>query len=107
MRIAIYSHSIPPSIDGVCRRFTSILHELEKQGHETLLFTIETNPTDLPVSTKVVSLDFMIFPSYPDKKVARPTYRSVISVINSLIEFKPEVTINLGNIQYITLKIKY
>lgn len=49
MRIAIYSHSIAPSIDGVCRRFTAILRELVHQGHDILLFTLEHDPQDLPI----------------------------------------------------------
>ena len=85
MKIAIYSHSIAPSIDGVCRRFTAILHELEKQGHKTLLFTMEDFPQDLPSNTETVTLDHMIFPSYPDKKVARPTWRAGDSSSNTWI----------------------
>jgi hypothetical protein len=93
MKIAIYSHSIAPSIDGVCRRFTGILHELERKGHDTLLFTMEEDPQDLPQSTKTVFLDYMILPSYPDKKVARPTCRSMISIMKALLVLKPEVSL--------------
>ena len=48
MRLAVYSHSIAPSIDGVCRRFTALLRELVRQGHQVLLFTLEDRPEDLP-----------------------------------------------------------
>lgn len=34
MKIALYSHSIPPAVDGVSRRMTSLLQQLVKQGHE-------------------------------------------------------------------------
>jgi hypothetical protein len=34
MKVAIYSHTIPPGVDGVSRRFTSLIHELYKAGHE-------------------------------------------------------------------------
>lgn len=91
MRIAIYSHSISPSIDGVCRRFTSILHELDRQGHETILFTMEENPEDIPAKTKTIFLDYMIFPSYPDKKVARPTLINTIRMYNALSLHKPDI----------------
>jgi hypothetical protein len=37
MKVAVYSHSIPPAVDGVSRRFTSIIHELHKAGHEVSL----------------------------------------------------------------------
>lgn len=35
MKIALYSHSIPPAVDGVSRRMASLLQELtKKQGHQ-------------------------------------------------------------------------
>lgn len=91
MKIAVYSHSIAPSIDGVCRRFTGILHELADQGHETLLFTMEEHPLNLPSSTQYVTLDYMVFPSYPDKKVARPSVRSLGLMYSHLQKFRPDV----------------
>lgn len=92
MRIAIYSHSIAPSIDGVCRRFTAILHELVKQGHETLLFTIESDPQDLPAATQYVTIDYQTFPTYPSKKIANLTLRSQILIFYHLAKFKPDVS---------------
>jgi len=91
MKIAIYSHSIAPSIDGVCRRFTGILKQLEKDGHDTLLFTMEECPEELPISTKYVTLDHIIFPSYPEKKVAWPTASSFAKILFHLQSFRPEV----------------
>jgi hypothetical protein len=91
MRVAIYSHSIAPSIDGVCRRFTGILQELDRSGHSTLLFTLESAPQDVPSNTKVVTLDHMFFPTYPEKKVAKPSWRSLQAIINALKDFQPEV----------------
>jgi len=91
MKVAIYSHSIAPSIDGVCRRFTGILHEMEKQGYETLLFTMEEFPLELPESTKTVTLDHIIFPTYPNKKVAWPTAKSFASIMSALRQERPDV----------------
>jgi len=91
MKIAIYSHSIAPSIDGVCRRFTGILHELARRGDKTLLFTMEDKPLDLPTSTTFVTLDHIIFPSYPNKKVARPTWRAMLKILSWLRSFRPDV----------------
>lgn len=96
MKVAIYSHSIAPSIDGVCRRFTGILHEMEKQGYETLLFTMEEFPLELPKSTKTVTLDHIIFPTYPNKKVAWPTAKSFTSIMMTLAREKPDVRLLLS-----------
>ena len=93
-RIAIYSHSIAPSIDGVCRRFTGILHEMQKQGMATLLFTMEDEPLDLPTSTEFVTLDHIIFPTYPNKKVAWATVRSFTAIFRKLQEFRPDVRVS-------------
>lgn len=96
MRIAVYSHSIAPSIDGVCRRFTAILQELSAQAHETLLFTLEDEPQDIPAGVQFVTVDHMFFPSYPDKKAARPSLRSFLRVLAALRSFRPEVSPSLA-----------
>lgn len=38
MKIAIYSHSIPPAVDGVSRRMASLVQQLSKDGHEVRRF---------------------------------------------------------------------
>ena len=91
MKIGIYSHSIAPSIDGVCRRFTSIMHELVRQGHEIILFTMEAAPEDLPSSTFTVLLDHMTFPQYPQKKAAKPTISTFMYILRQLKHFQPAV----------------
>eukprot|EP01041_Mallomonas_annulata_P015595 gene15595-32940_t len=91
MKIAIYCHSIAPSIDGVCRRFTALIWELYRQGHELILFTLEEHPQDLPKDITIITLDHMFFPSYPNKKVAKPNLRSVIRIWDALIKYRPDV----------------
>lgn len=92
MKVAIYCHSIAPSIDGVCRRFTALLTELVNQKHEIMLFTLEDSPEDLPPEiTTVVTLDHMCFPAYPDKKVARPSFFVLWQMYSALNSFSPEI----------------
>lgn len=91
MKIAIYSHSIAPSIDGVCRRFSGILWELVKQNHQLILFTLEDSPQDLPEMMERVTLPHMIMPSYPGKKVARPSISAFYRVWKTLQKHRPEV----------------
>lgn len=94
MRVAVYSHSIAPSIDGVCRRFTGLLQELSDQGHDLLLFTLESSPEDLPIKlTDWVTLEHMGIPSYPEKKIAMPTASSLLKIWSALARFKPDVRI--------------
>jgi glycosyltransferase involved in cell wall biosynthesis len=91
MKIAIYSHSIAPSIDGVCRRFTGILHELVQAGHEVILFTLEEEASELPDLLDIVWLDYMYMPAYPDKKVAKPDFHSFFQIMRTLRKYSPDV----------------
>ena len=91
MRVAIYCHSVAPSIDGVCRRFSALLKELVAQEHEVILFTLEEHPQDLPKLLDCVTLDHMFVPSYPEKKVARPTFNSLSKVVATLSKYRPDL----------------
>ena len=92
MKIAIYCHSIAPSIDGVCRRFTGMLFELVAQNHEIILFTLEENALELPIELKsVITLPHMCFPAYPEKKVSRPNIQTLWTIWTNLSSFRPDV----------------
>ena len=92
MKIAVYCHSIAPSIDGVCRRFTGLMTELIRLGHEIVLFTLEETPLELPPMLKeVITVDHMCFPAYPGKKVARPNLSCFLTIMNGIRKHKPDV----------------
>lgn len=92
MRIAIYCHSVAPSIDGVCRRFAGILDAFTKQNHEVILFTLEDKPEDLPDNLlDVISLNWMIAPAYPGKKIAKTSLSSLIKIYNGLRKHRPDI----------------
>jgi hypothetical protein len=92
MKIAIYCHSIAPSIDGVCRRFSAILREMVKT-HKVLLFTLEEYPKDIPVDqlVDVVHLSSMCAPAYPEKKIAKPSISSLSKIWMALRKFRPDI----------------
>ncbi|CAM9861226.1 unnamed protein product, partial [Ectocarpus sp. 12 AP-2014] len=79
MKIALYSHSIPPAVDGVSRRMASLLQQLVKQGHEMLVFTLEKHPQLEPAADpgskpiRFVTLDSSFLAVYPTKRLAMPT----------------------------------
>ena len=91
MKIAVYCHSIAPSIDGVCRRFTGILRELVRRGHEVILFTMEDEPEDLPPLTAVYTLPHFLMPAYPDKKVATIDFETLFVIFKGLKKHRPDV----------------
>ena len=91
MKIAIYCHSIAPSIDGVCRRFTGIIWELVQQGHEIVLFTLEEKPEDLPSNIVTYNLDYLFTPAYPNKKIGKPNLRSIRRIWEGLMKHRPDI----------------
>jgi hypothetical protein len=91
MKVAVYCHSIAPSIDGVCRRFTGILNELVRQGHDVVLFTMEDDPEDLPELTAIYTLPHFVMPAYPDKKVAKIDFATLRVIFTGLREHRPDV----------------
>jgi len=92
MRVCIYCHSIAPSIDGVCRRFTSILHELVNQGHEIILFTLEDHPEELPDDlVGICNIEWVSLEYYPDKKISAPSFRTLCTIWNGLRKYRPDV----------------
>jgi glycosyltransferase involved in cell wall biosynthesis len=99
MKVAIYSHSIPPAVDGVSRRFTSIIHELSNAGHEVIIFTLEKEPTlekilypgeKLP-RFKYVHLESTFHDFYPSKRVAAPTLGNLWKIGHSLLNYCPDI----------------
>jgi glycosyltransferase involved in cell wall biosynthesis len=89
--IGIYSHSIAPSIDGVCRRYSAILTEMRRIGYKVVLFTIEDEPEGIPPDIEYITLDHMIMPAYPGKKVARPGISMLFRIIAALSRNKVDV----------------
>jgi len=55
-----------------------------------LLFTIETEPKDIPKNVTYVTLDYMIMPAYPGKHVVRPTWAVFYNIFRALQEYRPD-----------------
>ncbi|CAM9638661.1 unnamed protein product, partial [Ectocarpus fasciculatus] len=97
MKIAIYSHSIPPAVDGVSRRMTSLLQQLVKQGHEILVFTLEKHPQLDPAAdpaskpVRFVTLDSSFLAVYPTKRLAMPTLTNMNLICNTIRLERPDV----------------
>ena len=91
-RIALYCHSIAPSVDGVCRRFSGILRELVKD-HQVVLFTLETEPEDIPHDEllDIITIDHISLWYYPGKKISVPSMRSWIRILRALWKHKPDI----------------
>ncbi|CAM9584100.1 unnamed protein product [Pylaiella littoralis] len=101
MKIALYSHSIPPAVDGVSRRMASLLQQLTKNGHEIILFTLEKHPqlegaaasiesvASAPI--RYVTLDSSFLAVYPTKRLAMPTLSNMMLICDTIRRERPDV----------------
>ena len=86
MRIALFSETFLPKVDGIVNTLCHLLKHLEKRGHESVLFA----PTGAPAryrSTPIHTYDGVPFPLYPELKLVLPTAH----IRQQLELFQPDV----------------
>lgn len=71
MKIAIFTETFLPQINGVVRTIERIVKHLEANGHEVLLFTIGQGEDNYSQS-KIIRLDGIDFVLYPELKIVKP-----------------------------------
>jgi glycosyltransferase involved in cell wall biosynthesis len=86
MRIALFTETFLPKIDGVVNTLCYLLDHLEKRGHQTLLFAPEGSESSYG-STEVVSLKGFRFPLYPEIRLVPPWAQ----VGEALRRFQPDL----------------
>lgn len=86
MRIALFTETFLPKIDGVVNTLCRLLTYLEAQGHECLLFAPSGAP---PVfgKTPIVGIPGMVLPFYRELKLLSPAF----PVVWRLRRFQPDV----------------
>lgn len=92
-KILIYSHSLPPWVDGVSTRFASHIDLLKRDGHDVHLLTIEKD-LDANVkanSTSVSTMTSTAFYWYPAKQFPEMTPRNLYRVWKACRDSKPDV----------------
>ncbi len=85
MRIAIFSDTYAPEINGVARTLKRYTDYLEKQGIEYRLFVPESN-TEVPNVPQVQRFTSIPFLFYPECRLALP---NPLQIKQTLDEFKP------------------
>jgi glycosyltransferase involved in cell wall biosynthesis len=93
MRIAIFTETFLPKIDGIVNTLTYLLAHLERRGHECMVFAPDGGPSHLGY-TKVVGLPAYPFPLYPELRIVPPH----LDVLDQLEDFRPDVVHALGPI---------
>jgi phosphatidylinositol alpha 1,6-mannosyltransferase len=86
MRIAIFTETFLPKIDGIVNTFCYFLDYLAAQGHDSLLFAPEGSLAHY-ANTPVIRYPGVTFPWYPELKLAWPTW----SIGRHLAGFRPDV----------------
>lgn len=91
--IIIYSHSLPPWVDGVATRFTAHTKMLRKQGYRVHLLTMEENLDDdlRRAATSITLLDAKPLYWYPAKRFPIQSLSNLWRVWKTCCSVKPSI----------------
>jgi len=88
VRVALFSETFLPRADGIVTVLCHLLERLAARGIESALFTPRLGPVERYAATPVHSAPGLVFPAYPDLRMALPTAR----LWRRLRDFAPQVT---------------
>jgi glycosyltransferase involved in cell wall biosynthesis len=86
MRIAIFTETFLPKVDGIVTRLKHTIEHLQKQGNEVLLFCPEGGLTSYQ-GARIQGLSAFPLPLYPELKIALPRP----GIGQQLAKFKPDI----------------
>lgn len=86
MRIALFTETFLPRIDGVVTTLCYLLEHLKKRNHDAILFSPQTDRTSY-AGTSLIAYDGFTFPLYPEFRITPPTK----SIRAHLLRFQPDI----------------
>ena len=86
MRIAFFTETFLPKMDGIVTTLCQTVHQLRELGHQVLIFAPEGGIADFE-GFRVVGMRSRAFPLYPELRLALPR----ASMRRVLAEFKPDI----------------
>lgn len=86
LRIALFTETFLPKVDGIVTTLCQTLRQLRSLGHEVLIFAPDGGPAEFE-GFRVVRVRGHAFPSYPELRLALPH----ASLGRILQEFRPDV----------------
>jgi len=86
LRIAVFTETFLPKIDGIVSILTLMLRRLQEQGHKVLLFGPEGGPTEY-AGAEIVGVGGPPLPFYPELKISLPRP----FVWRRLRDFQPDI----------------
>jgi glycosyltransferase involved in cell wall biosynthesis len=91
MRIAIFTETFLPKLDGIVNTVCYLLEHLADCGHKSIMFAPEGAPSHY-AETAITRLAGITFPLYPELKLVPP----ILDVEKELIEFQPDLVFVLN-----------
>src|SRR5215469_10633737 len=86
LRIAFFTETFLPRIDGTVTRMCHTIRHLRRLGHELLIVAPKSEVTEFE-GTRVVGVPGIRFPLYPELKVSPPHP----SIAKPLVAFRPHL----------------
>lgn len=86
MRIALFTETFLPKVDGIVNTLCHLLKHLSRRGHESILFAPAGGPRFFE-KTRIVGLAGVPFPLYPELKLVPPT----VNVLDELRAFRADL----------------
>lgn len=102
MRIALFTETFLPKIDGIVTRLKHTVEQLQRQGHQVLVFCPEGGLKEYK-GAKIQGVTGLPLPLYPELKLAipRPTLRKAIAKFKpDLIHVVNPAVLGVGGIYY-------
>ncbi|MEX2571856.1 MAG: glycosyltransferase family 1 protein [Gemmatimonadota bacterium] len=88
MRVAYFTESLYPHVDGVSRTLARLFGTLERRGIDFRVFSPFTPGNDIPWAPRVRRVGYLHFPPYPDYRVTLPFTRGIASQLD---DFRPDL----------------
>lgn len=86
MRVALFTETFLPKIDGIVTRLRNTVSELQRSGHQVLIFAPGDRPSEFD-GARVEGMRGSRFPLYPELTLSLPR----ASIRQSLLDFKPDL----------------
>lgn len=86
MRIALFTETFLPKVDGIVNTLCYLLEHLAERGHESILFAPTSTSAQYAGAT-IVTFSGRPFPLYPELKLVSPT----VNLRQHLRDFRPDL----------------
>jgi len=100
MRVALFSDTFLPKVDGIVKVVCLLLDHLAERGVESAIFVPRMDERQRYANTRVISVPGVTFPLYPDLKMSPPrlsTYRELKAFDPDVVHFIHPIILGLGS----------